>query len=156
MCLPFSRLKGEISSCEFPHFLHFSPGYSLFSRWRCRNLGENLQHVYTNLRLQLSKQKISEAQKPSLTDVNTSTIIWFNPQKHLGAIWHFNTRRSMKRCKIKNHKTKFEMTESENFLESQRTAVTENENCYIGSVKREYSCFRRDCLKRLRCIWNNS
>ena len=41
----------------------------------CRNLGEKLQHVYTNLRLQSSKQKISEAQKPSLTDVNTSTII---------------------------------------------------------------------------------
>ena len=31
--------------------------------------------VYTNLRLQSSKQKISEAQKPYLTDVNTSTII---------------------------------------------------------------------------------
>ena len=39
----------------------------------------------------------------------------------------------MKRCKIKNHETEFEM------MESQRTAVTENKNCYIGFVKREYS-----------------
>ena len=42
---------------------------TVFSRWRCRNLGEKLQHVYTNLQLQLSKQKISETQTPSLTAV---------------------------------------------------------------------------------------
>ena len=77
---------------------------------------EKLQHVYINLQLQSSKQKISGQQKPSLTVVNTSTIIslspilglWFNfQQKHLGAIWHFNTGRNMKRCKIKNHETDF-------------------------------------------------
>ena len=71
---------------------------------------EKLQHVYINLQLQSSKQKISGQQKPSLTVVNTSTIIslspilglWFNfQQKHLGAIWYFNTGRSISDVKLK-------------------------------------------------------
>ena len=48
----------------------------------------------------------------------------------------------------------FEKTESDNFsnhsellLQKMKTATL-----YIGSVKREYSCLRRDWLKQLRCI----
>ena len=42
----------------------------------------------------------------------------------------------MKRCKIKNDETEFQMTESENFWNHSELLSTENENCDIGSVKR--------------------
>ena len=131
----------------------------MFSQWCCRNLGENLQHVYTNLRLLSLKQKTSEAQKPSLTNVKTSTIIlvanvmiYPTETSRRDMAFQYRPGRIMKRCKIKNHETEFQMTESKNFWNNSKLLSTENENCYIGSVKREKSCLRRDCLKRIRCI----
>ena len=61
-------------------------------------------------------------------------------------IWFFFSHQS---------ETEFQITEYENFKNQSELLSRENEKCYIGSVKQEYSCLRRDCLKRLRCIWNN-
>ena len=126
----------------------------MFSRWRCRNLGEIHKPPVAVIDTEniKSTKTISNRCQHVYNYPCRQCYDFFIPQKHLGAIWYFNTEKSMKRNKIKNHETEFEMTESENFWNHSELLSTENENCYIDSVKREYSCLRRDCLKRLRCI----
>ena len=94
---------------------------AVFSRWCCYKLGKRLQHVYTNLQLQQSKQKISEAQEQSLSHFHNYPCHQNYYFKNLDAIWHFITRRSMKQCMIKTRETEFQITEYE-LSESKRTA----------------------------------
>ena len=73
-----------------------------------------IYHVYTNIQLQSSKQRKIRCRKAvsNRHDFNYPCRRCYNLNSYkniFGAIWHFNTVRSMKRCKIKTTGRNFKL-----------------------------------------------
>ena len=72
--------------------------------------------VQINIIINLLKIKTKNFNKLTASSSRNKVNIYERcHRKNLGKIWHFNTGSSMKRCKIKNHETEFQITERENF-----------------------------------------
>ena len=132
--------------------------HAMFSRWCCRNLGQKQD------RQCLHKPPVAVLKTESIRSTKTnSNWRWHVYNCPCPQCYDLNSHRNIltryaisiseevwSDVKIKTRKRNFKFRTWE-LLEPKQTAVDGK-----GSVKREFSCLRQDCLKWLRCIWNNS